>query len=141
MTAFTAKLDNAKTLDEIKECVALYYDANETLVGGSLHIVLDDYNYEGYHVAWCREHAQSVGDLDGVKIAEALLDLSIEDRATVCSLHSGLCVCGHAMTLHEWSLNVEVEHVGAVIGQGYCQSRFCDCVDAQAQPQAKEAGK
>lgn len=64
----------------ITSMVDAYYakDGNET--GGSLHIVLDDFNFRDSDVKWCREFAAESGDDDGVFLADVLLKLTEEER-------------------------------------------------------------
>ncbi len=55
-------------------------------VGGSLHIVLDDGNWERHHIHWCAGYACGKGDDEGDDLAELLLSMNprqlkcIEDR-------------------------------------------------------------
>lgn len=55
-----------------------YYEANP--VWGSLHIVLDDFNYEDRHIKWCSNYAQENGDAQGQHLAQVLLGLSWSQR-------------------------------------------------------------
>lgn len=64
------------------EMAAAYYLDNPT--GGYLHIVLDDENSERCHVEWCRDLAAKNGDLVGVTLADALLELDDDEREKVC---------------------------------------------------------
>lgn len=52
-------------------------------VGGNLHIVVDDLNYEKHHVEWCRNLALEKQDADGVFLCDALLTFSDEERCKV----------------------------------------------------------
>jgi hypothetical protein len=109
---------------------------NET--GGSLHIVMDDFNYEDEHVRHCVEHAEATfipgagarpdwhkeADPAGAAVARMLLTLSIEERAAINDARR--CRCGHAMSLHHedhgsWGLSCT----------GRCRSQTCPCEHAE----------
>jgi hypothetical protein len=60
-----------------------YYAKPENSVGGNLHVVLDDGNIEDDCVKFCRERAVEEGDVDGIELADALLQLSYTQRRKV----------------------------------------------------------
>jgi len=84
---------NEKT-ERAAELIGRVYEWNA--VGGNAHIVLDDWNLEDEHVAWCREH---ISTSDGYNdypeeqlIAEReclafLADLSLDERASALALY------------------------------------------------------
>lgn len=66
------------TLPEIKQDFENYFASNPAW--GSLHIVLDDGNINDSSVKYCFEHARDVGDIEGARLAEVLLQLSKTQR-------------------------------------------------------------
>lgn len=70
---------------------AEYYVFNPT--GGSLHIVLDNGNYERNHVEFCRQYAVDHNDEDGVKLADALLTLTDTEREKMYNDHDYNSAC------------------------------------------------
>tara|TARA_R100000951_G_C2649244_1_gene183791 strand:+ start:1667 stop:1981 length:315 start_codon:yes stop_codon:yes gene_type:complete len=46
------------------------------VVGGSLHIVLDDSNYEQEHIEYCLEYAKGENDIIGIDIANKCLEFT-----------------------------------------------------------------
>ena len=75
--------------------IAEYWE--QSAAGGSLHIVLEDQNVGDKSVQWCLEHAKEVGDVMGVKIAQALLDIPESWRVFV------LVVWDMSRTWGEWT--------------------------------------
>lgn len=61
----------------LDEYAALEQNSN----GGSLHIVLMDGNLRSGHVRFCRDWAAEHGDVLGVRLALALLDLTVTQRS------------------------------------------------------------
>lgn len=51
--------------------------------GGSLHIVLEDCNWERTHIEYCRDFAKEREDYEGWKLASTLLSLSVEELCEV----------------------------------------------------------
>lgn len=68
------------TIPEVLPLVRAYYAKPGNSVGGSLHIVLEDYNVADSNVEWCRTNAWEKGDKDGVALAEMLLLMSRTQR-------------------------------------------------------------
>lgn len=66
------------TKDNIYVVVREFYSLDGNGAGGSLHIVLDDNNYERDYVRSCLGYAQEKGDLAGIRMAQLLLTLSDE---------------------------------------------------------------
>ncbi len=66
------------TIPQVVERFAAYYKKNP--VWGSLHIVLDDGNYESNHVKFCVEYAKMTGDVEGESLANILLEMSSTQR-------------------------------------------------------------
>lgn len=55
-------------------------------MGGSLHIVLEDRNWERSHVTWCAGFASGAGDEDGRLLAGLLLRLPKKERKRAIDL-------------------------------------------------------
>ena len=66
---------------QVRGMIEKYYEKKGNNVGGNLHIVLDDMNYEKEHILFCRERALEHKDEDGIALADALLGLSPIDLA------------------------------------------------------------
>jgi hypothetical protein len=62
---------------------AVYDDGG---VGGGLHVVVDDWNLEDEHLIWCLGQGLSE---DERQCAEALLALSLEQRAAALAIYDG----------------------------------------------------
>lgn len=60
------------------------YDYVGHAAGGSLHIVLDDSNWEESYVDFCIRSAEREGDEEGLKLAKKLKQLSNLQRARLC---------------------------------------------------------
>ena len=71
------------TVPEVLPLVRAYYQKPGNIVGGNLHMVLDDANVEDQHVSFCLEIAKERNDDDGVRIAELLLRMSKTQRYKV----------------------------------------------------------
>ena len=124
----------ATTVEDLRDCVDRYYAGNAA--GGSLHIVLDDYNYDDDDVraciaiaeeGWVRDGQRTPPDTLGAALGRKLLALCIEDRAaandaTACK-H-----CGHAMSLHHWE---SPDGTWGYSSTGKCRSATCLCADGQ----------
>jgi hypothetical protein len=74
---------NSHTRASVTALAKAYYAKPGNCVGGNLHIVLDDGNTEDSHVLFCREKAVEDGDVDGIELADALLQLSYTQRRKV----------------------------------------------------------
>lgn len=78
---FVAKLEAAPrplTEDVIDDLIKAWYAIEDNVVGGSLHVVLDDGNWKREHVEFCRGWAKERGDAPGEAFATALLTLTDE---------------------------------------------------------------
>jgi len=60
--------------DAFVKYIRRYYDAEP--VGGSLHIVLDDLNWERHHITWCAGYACGKEDGFGNDLASLMLAMS-----------------------------------------------------------------
>lgn len=72
------------TVPEVLPMVRAYYSKPGNIVGGSLHIVLEDGNTKTDDVRFCRVQAKERGDIDGVVLAELLLKMSRTQRKKLC---------------------------------------------------------
>jgi len=59
-------------------------NGQSNLAGGSLHIVLDDYNVKDGDVRYCMESAAKNGDVAGFFLAWTLLTMSLTQRRKLC---------------------------------------------------------
>ena len=78
---FLAMLDAVQmplTEPDLMRLRGAFYALPENLSGGSLHVVLDDGNWEREHVEFCRGLAADRGDVAGERLAGLLLTLSDE---------------------------------------------------------------
>lgn len=64
----------------LRQIVDAFYALPGNIVGGVLHIVLDDFNLETHHVQWCRQEAEKVDDKDAIFLADLLLLYSQKER-------------------------------------------------------------
>ena len=62
--------------DDVKRLSDKFYALPGNGAGGSLHVVLDDHNWERDSVEFCRKWAADRGDVAGERFAELLLTLS-----------------------------------------------------------------
>lgn len=67
--------------DDLK---SLFYALPGNEAGGSLHVVLDDCNWERDHVQFCYEYASELGDFSGAAFARALLELTDDQLRDYC---------------------------------------------------------
>lgn len=67
-------------MSDILTMIHAYFAVPGNENGGNLHIALEDGNMEDSHIEFCREVARECHDYDGVKLAEALLAMSFEER-------------------------------------------------------------
>lgn len=82
------KIVNEKTLGAAS-LVRKVYESNS--VGGSLHIVLDDFNIEDSHVRWCIKHQaenfHDDSDRDAEReCAKAFRAMSVAERASALAM-------------------------------------------------------
>lgn len=75
------------TIAFMRGIIGAFYELPGNTCGGSLHIVLDDFNTEDEHVEWCRNHAQEKGDVDGVYLAELLQKFTEQERNEILDVH------------------------------------------------------
>lgn len=125
-------IELSSTVEEVRSCIDRYYIGNP--VGGSLHIVTDDYNYDDCHVLFCLEFAEGHGDPSeppdplGAALAKKLLSMSLVDR--VASNDHEFCICGHAMSLHsQWS----EDGLSGYSRTGVCAVLSCSCRDGHVE--------
>lgn len=64
------------------ELINIYYEFYGA--GGSLHIVLDDGNYEDHHIKVCIEEAKKNNDYWGEVIGTMMLGLSEGEKEQIC---------------------------------------------------------
>jgi hypothetical protein len=55
-------------------------------VGGGVHIVVDDNNYEQHHAYWCLKRAQDEGDEHDIEIATLINAMSNRQRRRLFAL-------------------------------------------------------
>jgi hypothetical protein len=72
--------------EQVAPLIAWYYTLPGCVVGGSLHIVLDDFNVEDTHVRWCSGYASGQGDTCGSELAGLLERMSEADRQRAIDL-------------------------------------------------------
>jgi hypothetical protein len=78
------------TVNDVIILAREYYNFNPG--GGSLHIVLDDGNTEEDNVNYCMEYSKENGDIAGIMLARALLELSAEQRDELYERFDEYCV-------------------------------------------------
>ena len=71
------------TREEVSKLVKDYYAKPDNLVGGNLHVVLDDGNIQDYHIELCLKQAEEERDEDGIILAKALLEMSLTQRKKI----------------------------------------------------------
>lgn len=77
------KSHDAPSAEVMGELIQAYYALDGNGVGGSLHIVLDDYNTKDESVIWASGYASGAGDEAGYGIAELLLRFPEDERESV----------------------------------------------------------
>lgn len=77
----TTRTRGPLTSGELGQMVVAYYWLPGNDDGGSLHIVLEDGNYEDRNVRYCLRWAQEHGDVFGARLALALLAHSRTQRS------------------------------------------------------------
>ena len=68
---------------ELIEKFKAYHQRPENGAWGSMHIVLDDGNYEDGHVDFCVQYALENADIEGWELAKILRQLSITQRIKI----------------------------------------------------------
>lgn len=63
----------------IKQLIKYYYEELGNLVGGNLHIVLDDGNIEHSFIIWCKAECKKNQDSFGVFLADVLLEFTEDE--------------------------------------------------------------
>jgi len=71
---------NKQDVKSILPLLREYYKNPENSVGGNLHIILEDPNYDDSSVKYCIECCQKAGDVLGEKIGKKILLLSKTQR-------------------------------------------------------------
>lgn len=71
------------TITEVMPLVRAYQAKDGNSVGGSLHIVLDEGNVSNSHIESCKRYATEQNDLDGVALADILLQMSKTQRRKI----------------------------------------------------------
>jgi hypothetical protein len=71
------------TIPEVIDRFIPYYRQHG--VWGSLHIVLEDGNYDDSSVLYCFERATRTGDTEGAALAEILLTMSRTQRSKLAN--------------------------------------------------------
>jgi hypothetical protein len=71
------------TVPEVQPLVEAYRALPGNIVGGSLHVVLDDGNVDDKSIGYCLNAAREDGDEDGAAIAQVLLRMSKTQRRKV----------------------------------------------------------
>lgn len=77
---------NKLTVPDVLPIVKEYYSKPGNGAGGSLHIVLDDFNVRDSDVLFCLNYAKERNDTDGVSIAELLIKMSKTQRKKIAAL-------------------------------------------------------
>lgn len=62
--------------DDVGRLIGAYCRLPGNFAGGSLHLVLEDFNWEREHVELCRTYARQRGDVAGEHLADLLLMLT-----------------------------------------------------------------
>lgn len=71
------------TVPDVLPRVQTYYAQAGNGAGGSLHIVLDDFNLEDHSVQFCIEWAEERGDTEGAEIGRLLLQMTRSQRGRI----------------------------------------------------------
>lgn len=86
-TGYFAK-NTPSEVEAVIDLARAYYAKPGNSCGGPLHIVLDDYNLEDEHIAFCRAEAERVGDADGVAICDKMARWPVRWRRVVAQAAS-----------------------------------------------------
>ena len=76
--------DSKPTIPEVIDQFRSYHATHEGW--GSLHVVLEDGNYQRHHVSWCAGYATGQSDHEGAWLAEILLRMSITQRRKIARI-------------------------------------------------------
>ena len=77
------------TIPEVLPVARAYVAKSGNSVGGSLHLVLDDPNYDDGSVRYCLELARERDDQDGIVLAHLLLAMTRTQRSKLArQLHA-----------------------------------------------------
>lgn len=71
---------NRPKVPEVAPLVAAYLAKDDNGAGGSLHILLSDYNVDDEDVDFCIQWAKDRGDADGVALGQTLRRMSKTQR-------------------------------------------------------------
>lgn len=86
-----------KHLDTIRESIGCLYNLDGCATGGSLHILLDDDNYDDDAICFCLkeclQHPEREESKIGQLICEEYLRLSVEQRRLLCNPYIGHYSC------------------------------------------------
>lgn len=74
------------TIPEVLPLIKEYLKRPENVVGGNLHIVLDDGNITNGNIEFCHRQAAQHGDTTGMEIAKNLLMMSMTQRKKIVEL-------------------------------------------------------
>lgn len=75
------------TIPQVLPLVKYYYSLPGHAVGGSLHLVLSEPNYESSSVQYCFERAKDKNDFWGMVLAKVLLKMSPSQRSRIAIHH------------------------------------------------------
>lgn len=78
------------TIPDVMPLVLEYYALPGNLVGGNLHIVLDDGNVKNSDVEFCINKCREYNDLKGIVLCELLLRMSKTQRLKLGYLPKGV---------------------------------------------------
>lgn len=80
-------LDNTIDFEQfkpyIKTLIEFYYNNLENIVGGNLHIVLDDNNVDDDSIKYCLEDCKRTDDTFGIFLCLVLLQFTEEEREKI----------------------------------------------------------
>lgn len=66
---------------------------DHSLSGGNLHIIVDDFNIEDHHIAFCALYILKNGEENAIKLQaeveclDAFLEMSVEERASALAIY------------------------------------------------------
>lgn len=83
---------------EVARLIRWYCTLPGCSTGGSLHIVLDDFNCDDRHIEWCRGYADGAGDTCGSELAGLLDRMGAWGRVRAIMLANGDVVDGVRLT-------------------------------------------
>jgi len=82
--------DRRLTVPDVLPLITRFAKAQGNEIGGSLHVVLDDYNVRDKDVQFCVEYAKENDDPLGVEVAETLLQMSRTQRLKIAGMYYDL---------------------------------------------------